>query len=173
MKEFQMKKGIDLLSLTLLVGILWSCLSMPSIPPLITAAQNGNLGKVKQLVEGGADINERSVYGHTALERAASNGHLEIVGYLLTKNANDQQKAFQNALENKHINVAKLFIDGGYVDVNNNTPYFRSFFNDDKIPFEQRMENVNAITNGKLNSPYILQIVQPENYRNVIDFFYI
>jgi ankyrin repeat protein len=171
-KEFEMKKSIGFLILVVSLGIFVSCLSIgSSAPPLVTAAQDGKLEKVKQLVEGGADINEKSRYGHTALERAADNGHLEVVNYLLSKNAKDPQKAFQSALRNNYADVAKLFVDGGFVDINFNAQYFRSFLNNKEVAFEQRMQNVKYIAGDKLNSPYLLELVEPEYYQQMIDFF--
>jgi ankyrin repeat protein len=167
-----MKNNIGLFLIAVMLVVIIPCLSAaPYSPPLVTAAQDGNLRRVRQLVERGADINEKSVYDHTALERAASNGHLEIVEYLLSKNAGDPQKAFQNALSSKHIAVAKLFVDRETVNVNNSASYFRTLLNDNAVPFRRRMENVNTITNGKLDSPYILQIVQPQYYQDVMEFF--
>jgi len=49
---------------------------------LMSAAQFGNLAKVKQLVKSGVDINANQ---DEALMMSAANGHLEIVKYLLKK----------------------------------------------------------------------------------------
>ncbi len=49
---------------------------------LMSAAQFGNLTKVKQLVKSGVDINANQ---DEALMMSAANGHLEIVKYLLKK----------------------------------------------------------------------------------------
>jgi ankyrin repeat protein len=171
-KELKMKKSIESLLLVLSFGLFVFCLSCISLaPPLVNAAQDGKLEKVKKLVDGGADINEKSRYGHTALERAADNGHLEIVDYLLSKNAKDPQKAFQSALRNNYADVAKLFVDGGFVNINFNAQYFRSLLNKKEVTFEQRMQNVKYIAGDKLNSPYLLELVEPVYYQQMIDFF--
>jgi hypothetical protein len=49
--------------------------------------------------------------------------------------------------------------------------FYYLYLNDEKIPFEQRMQNVKDMTDGKLNSPYLIALVQPENYEKMIDFF--
>jgi ankyrin repeat protein len=167
-----MKNSIGLLLLAVWLVIFIPCLSAaPSLPPLVKAAQDGNLKKVEQLVERGAKINEKLSNGSTALETAAANGRLEIIEYLLSINAGDPREAFRLALMHKRIDAAKIFVDKESVDVNINASYFRTLLTDDKVPFNQRLQNVNTITNGKLNSPYILQIVQPQYYPDVIDFF--
>jgi ankyrin repeat protein len=164
-------KKVTILLLVLSPILIISCLSYHPSSAIITAAQDGKFERVKQLTERGADINEKNRYGDTALERAASNGHFEIVEYLLIKNAGNTQKAFQNALRNNHTNIAKLFIDGEHIDVNNNAQYFRSLLNNNQLPFEQRLQNVKNITGDKLNSPYLLTLVDMEHYQLTIDFF--
>src|SRR5580704_4021250 len=54
--------------------------------PLHIAAQKGELDKVKELLAG-TDVNERDKDQATALIRAATNGHLEVVQFLLEKGA--------------------------------------------------------------------------------------
>jgi len=169
MKQFI--KNLILIVFILALVSFYSCLSTnPHSTPLLDAVMKGNLKQVKNLVEKGADINAGN-YTFTPLERAANDGNLEIVEYLLSKNAMDPQKAFARALEKKHINVIKLLIKSGRVDINKSARYFRSFFDDKTIPFEQRMKTVNELTEGKLNSPYLLMIVEPENYQTIMDFF--
>jgi ankyrin repeat protein len=51
-------------------------------------AASGNLERVKQLVEGGANIEELDEDGTTALSLATVNNHFEIVVYLLEHGAN-------------------------------------------------------------------------------------
>jgi ankyrin repeat protein len=52
---------------------------------------SGNLERVKQLVEGGANITESDANGTTALLLACKQGHFEIVVYLLEHSANIAQ----------------------------------------------------------------------------------
>jgi ankyrin repeat protein len=43
---------------------------------------------VEYLVAKGADVNQKDIYGSTALAKASSNGHKEIVEYLVVRGAN-------------------------------------------------------------------------------------
>jgi ankyrin repeat protein len=54
---------------------------------LISAAREGQLSKVKSLVEQGADVNYTTSRGETALGAAAFAGHVDVVKYLLDKGA--------------------------------------------------------------------------------------
>jgi len=138
--------------------------------PLLDAVIRGNFTQVRRLVERGVDINLGN-YNFTPLERAANDGHYEIVEYLLSRNAMDPQRAFGRAVEGKHIAIAKLLIASGKIDINASALSFRAFFNDQTIPFEQRMQIVFDLTDGQLNTPHILTIIEPENYQKAVDFF--
>jgi hypothetical protein len=55
---------------------------------LLVAARDGNLDRIRELLAGGADINERSgIQTRTALISATSYGHQEAVVYLLANSA--------------------------------------------------------------------------------------
>lgn len=45
------------------------------------SAEDGNLEKVKECIENGADVNAKDVWGKTALIYALKNGHFEIVKF--------------------------------------------------------------------------------------------
>jgi ankyrin repeat protein len=166
-----MKKIISMMLLLGLAGLYISCWSFGSSrPQLYQAVLSDNLPKVKQLVEKGANI-DAGAYGYTPLEAAAGYGNLAIVEYLLSQNAQNPKKSYERAMHRSHFDVAKYLIDTGYVDINDNARYFYSYLNDKEIPFEQRMQNVKDMTDGKLNSPYLLALVQPENYQKLINFF--
>ncbi len=55
-------------------------------PELVKAAWDGDLEKVKELIEKGADLNYRDSDGFTALERARDSGHEEVVEVLVKSN---------------------------------------------------------------------------------------
>lgn len=67
---------------------------------LLTAAEQGNLNKVKELVNAGVNINIADDTGHTALHFAARTGRLPIVKFLIEKgaNINAQSKFFETPL---------------------------------------------------------------------------
>ena len=54
---------------------------------LMDAVYEGNLVKVKELVENGADVNAQGEYGDNPLGGAAHFGYLEIVEYLVKNGA--------------------------------------------------------------------------------------
>jgi ankyrin repeat protein len=58
-------------------------------------AESGDLERVKQLVEGGANIEARDSLGSTALSRACLEGQLEIVVYLVEHGANVAHRGFE------------------------------------------------------------------------------
>jgi ankyrin repeat protein len=53
---------------------------------LTTAAEKGDLALVKEMIEAGVDINQKTSYSQTALMRAIEMRHEEVVEYLLSKN---------------------------------------------------------------------------------------
>ena len=58
--------------------------------PLIAAAEAGDLTTIESLLEHGADKNETTNVGRTAMWYAASNGHLEIMRLLVRKPTNKE-----------------------------------------------------------------------------------
>ena len=60
---------------------------MSAAIPLIRAAADGDVGAVKELLAGGADVNVRTPLGDTALIRAAFFGRAEVVRVLLDAGA--------------------------------------------------------------------------------------
>eukprot|EP00904_Undaria_pinnatifida_P000405 jgi/Undpi1/10365/HiC_scaffold_29.g12815.m1 len=74
---------------------------MPTDTELHKAAHNGDLGKVKQLVEEGEiAVNEPGAAERRALHRAAGGNHVEIMTYLMEKGApvNQADKSGRTAL---------------------------------------------------------------------------
>lgn len=95
----------------------------------VQAAQEGNLAKVKSFVEfletSKADVNsavDSARTKHTALMRAAENGNLEIVKYLIEHRANvnlhnwARETALMFAARNGHLDVVKYLIEVGKAD---------------------------------------------------------
>jgi len=56
---------------------------------LLNACEIGDLEKVKQLLENGADVNAENKYGLTALMYASYNGHKEVVELLKSYGAKE------------------------------------------------------------------------------------
>ena len=54
---------------------------------LMVSAADGDLGRVKELIMSGSDVNSRSESGNTALMYAVRNDHIDIVQFLLSSGA--------------------------------------------------------------------------------------
>ncbi|MCB2355747.1 ankyrin repeat domain-containing protein [Clostridium estertheticum] len=83
------------------------------------AASNGKLAVVKKFVELGIDINKRGgTFGGGAIERAASEGYIEIVEYLISYGAEiDTSEPERNilfaAIQGGHLDIVKLLMKKG------------------------------------------------------------
>jgi len=86
------------------------------------AAAKGDLKKVRELIENGADVNAR-YDGWTPLDYAASHGHLEIARFLFDKGADvnlrdkDGSTPLRKAAFAGHLNVVRFLVESG-ADVN-------------------------------------------------------
>ena len=85
------------------------------------AAQDGDLGRVEQLVQEGFPLNALDELGKTPLHYAAEGGHLEVVRYLLEfsadPNARDESQAGNTPLREIasecSFEMARLLVDAG------------------------------------------------------------
>ena len=81
---------------------------------LIDAVKTGQLAKVEEALNAGADIHQQDEQGWTPLNWAAGRGSVEIVSLLLNRGADvfrigrDQRTPYQIALAAKHTDVARL-----------------------------------------------------------------
>jgi ankyrin repeat protein len=82
--------------------------------PLIEAVRSGQLTRVKELIDSGADINAPGEQGWTPLNWAAGKGNLEIVRFLVESGADvfkagrDQRTANMIALAAGHADVVRF-----------------------------------------------------------------
>jgi ankyrin repeat protein len=87
--------------------------------PLIYAAENGCVGVVRVLLEGGANTETANVDQQTALFYAAWNGYLEVCRLLLDWGATVdpvdrwEYTPLHDAARNGHLSVAKLLVERG------------------------------------------------------------
>jgi uncharacterized protein len=81
---------------------------------LIDAVKTGQLAKVEEALNAGADIHQQDEQGWTPLNWAAGRGSVEIVSLLLNRGADvsrtgrDQRTPYKIALAAKHIDVTRL-----------------------------------------------------------------
>ena len=81
---------------------------------LIDAVKTGQLAKVEEALNAGADIDQQDEHGWTPLNWAAGKGSAEIVSLLLNRGADvfrtgrDQRTPYKIALAAKHTDVARL-----------------------------------------------------------------
>jgi TonB family protein len=86
---------------------------------LATAAEQGNLAAIRDLLESGTSPDGRSIQGLTALMLAAANNHVEAVQLLLAKGAeidagcDEGRSALYMASRNGHSEVVEVLVDGG------------------------------------------------------------
>jgi Ankyrin repeats (3 copies)/Ankyrin repeats (many copies) len=91
---------------------------------LILAAAGGDLQRVKNLLEKGANVNEKDTDGRTPLLLATAKGHYLVVKFLLDNGANVNAR-FSNppftalviAIKQGHRDIAELLLDRG-ADIN-------------------------------------------------------
>lgn len=87
--------------------------------PIHNAARNGTLNRVRELINSGANINERNHQGWTPLMTAAYKGRLPMVSELLNKGANinsrsnDGQTALLYAAFWGQLPIVKLLLNRG------------------------------------------------------------
>lgn len=81
---------------------------------IIDAVKTGQLAKVEEALDSGADIHEQDEQGWTALNWAAGKGNLDMVRLMLARGADvfrvgrDQRTPYKIALAAKHAEVARL-----------------------------------------------------------------
>ena len=86
---------------------------------LIKQLKKGNLKKVKELLEHGADVNAKDNDDQTALHRSAHNGRTDVVRLLLEHGTdinikdNDGRTALHWSAENGHTDTVRVLMENG------------------------------------------------------------
>jgi hypothetical protein len=90
------------------------------VEALFGAARSGDVATVRQLLDGGLDVNTKGRYGTTALFAAADKGHLPVVDLLLARgvdvNAVDtfyKASALTWAVNHDHAEIARRLVEKG------------------------------------------------------------
>ncbi|MQA91432.1 MAG: hypothetical protein GEU90_14600 [Gemmatimonas sp.] len=86
--------------------------------PLLFATMRGDLASARILVDAGADVNETSPYGASAIVYAAHSGNAELVRYLLEKGADPNADgagytALHAAMLRRHVDAATHLLEYG------------------------------------------------------------
>ena len=110
--------------------------------PLHAACRAGDTERVRQLLDEGAPVDEKSEFGRTALMWASSYGHTEVVRLLLDKGAAVDEKgkygmtgmtALMEASDSGHTEVVQLLLaKGAAVDEKNKWGVTALFFSSEK-----------------------------------------
>lgn len=105
-------------SLALCLLFPWAALGQDPGDEMRRAASEGNVARVKQLLEAGTDVNAANRYGGTALAFACDRGQVEVVKLLLQHGANpNAQDTFYNATPitwaamKGHVEISRLLLD--------------------------------------------------------------
>ena len=110
-----------LLLITIAAVLLVGCNGQIVDRSLVEASEKGDLNKVQQLLNSGADPNVEDYANHTALYYAAEKGQFNIAKLLLEKGAKVNHKSGDSALlwacHFGHVDIVKLLIENG-ADVN-------------------------------------------------------
>eukprot|EP00285_Hemiselmis_virescens_P007628 CAMPEP_0173383274 /NCGR_PEP_ID=MMETSP1356-20130122/5833_1 /TAXON_ID=77927 ORGANISM="Hemiselmis virescens, Strain PCC157" /NCGR_SAMPLE_ID=MMETSP1356 /ASSEMBLY_ACC=CAM_ASM_000847 /LENGTH=301 /DNA_ID=CAMNT_0014338057 /DNA_START=245 /DNA_END=1147 /DNA_ORIENTATION=- len=91
-------------------------------PALCEAVEEGNVGRVKSLLQGGADIEERDGRGWTPLHHAAADGHVDVAKCLLDGSADKEAKTMKgctplhHAAHRGHVDIVKCLLGGRRAD---------------------------------------------------------
>jgi hypothetical protein len=87
---------------------------------LFKALGRGDVKEVRKLLEKGANVNAKDIYGWTPLHAAASSGHVDVVTLLIEKGADVNAKEIfygwtplHWAIINGYVDVARLLIEKG------------------------------------------------------------
>ncbi|TDA41701.1 MAG: hypothetical protein DSO07_03190 [Thermoproteota archaeon] len=95
---------------------------------LIIAVYQRDLEKVKELLDRGADVNAKDIFGDTPLHIAARNGHLDIVKLLLERGADVNARnesgdtPLTAAAANGHLDVVRFLVNrGADIDARNDS----------------------------------------------------
>ena len=120
----------------------------------VNSAENGDIMAVKLFLTAGMNININNSEKRTALEQAIYKGRIEVVDFLLSKNADpniNNGKALQIAIEKGSIDLVKKLLNKGATS-NSGVPLIVALnaarFDIAKILLAKGIDNPNVIWNG-------------------------
>jgi len=128
---------------------------------LHTAALDGNLAVVKQLLNQGLNVQGRDIFFSTPLHLAAFNGHTDVVAVLIEAGAKIDSESYQNitplflAVKNNHFNVISQLMthgaDPNHKMITDSSPYIWLI--------NQFLSDIDATHNAMLKSESQLDLV--------------
>ena len=124
-------------------------------PALHLAAANGDTAKIRSLCAQGVDINEKNIYGETALMTASRYGYLEIVKILVNNGANVNltsnlgSPTLYYALTAKRYNIFIFLVLNG-ADLRQLQQHFSLFANKTSLRYNLQLYFEDAVYNGEL-----------------------
>jgi len=89
------KMNLAWLGLLILIMIAGESVALAAPPDLLDAARKGDLERVQQLLDSGADINQRDKTGFTALHWAAMANRKKVAVLLIQKGADINVREFK------------------------------------------------------------------------------
>lgn len=153
---------------------------------LFKAINNGNLEKVKHLVESGADIEETDCCEFTALLEAVYHNHLDVAKFLVEKGANINTKTkigktiLRIAVYNNNLEMVKLLVESG-VDIetknNNKQTALNMAIKEEKTEIEEYLKSIELGQKGLMEDkiatkPIIIkEIMSHDEYAEHLEKF--
>ncbi|MBR5894915.1 MAG: ankyrin repeat domain-containing protein, partial [Akkermansia sp.] len=141
---------------------------------LLSAAEKGNFAMIRLLLMAGADANETTLRGKSALYLAAEHGHLSCV-QLLTQQAKVDVNAVPNfststplsiASENGHVEVVTYLLTLPEIDANTASPLTKACQNSRKACVEALLASPKVDVNA--DSPLLTALIYNHDCANLL-----
>ena len=119
-RQFKLRHIITLVAIFSVVAVGYTWIKRASrSTELLSAAQHGDVDRLRQLVRSGVDVHYRDGWQTTALMLSASHGRIECVRFLIENGADPNERARFNATpliwaaESGRMEIVKLLTESG------------------------------------------------------------